>query len=752
MYDWQTIITFWQGSGEYIIGAAVALTFVYLKKIWAEVMATVKMVANHILSRIGVFLNQRGRFIVALRGYLRNELARRDLTTVRIPGALNQDTRLDLADVYIPLDLAGNDKKTYRDSSLMFLGNRIMVTGDPGSGKSTLIKKMYLKACRNSNWWQLSRFPVRLPLKDLQPDKNGDWLYRAIRSKLPGKDLRACLDACLDGEGVLVLLDGLDEVSQYNYPAVRDGILTLHKDLANRSANNTIILTLRSQYHAQVGAAFAEAFPHRLDLAPLSAGQFQTFLNRWPFGASDRDRVAAAFEATPSLKQMCNNPLVLAMYLARDQERRGNPNNRTAFYQLVVYELLFHRRKDQLGAQREFLAQQRRYILGRWAWEHLCQANQPANTLGHSEVLSLILATVPGEVDPERFLAEMATQTGLISPQVEGISWVMLHLSFLEFLAADYLTRDRVDGVVEALAQHVALRYTEAGASRLVEVFPFLAHLVLPVVRPQLMNNLKELPTVVALRCLVELTAYDQPVVKGFLHQVRDDLLDELEVPVLLWFQINTLRANQELGKPLVAREAFFTDLIRRNEGSIETLLQTYARESPSDVFRLVTFSRVDAIDYPGLLRDNLPDPSFRAALLAYLATQDPSEAWALTLIKITGDLRRWVLAEEKAIPNWGVGRDLTHQLLTLAGFRYSPNVAVEIFCAYARGTPPGYFRKKFFLAMGTIVLIFFDFVIFDFSWATAILIPSLLILFSLVAFAWSGFRKVEEFVNSLSE
>lgn len=106
---------------------------------------------------------------------------------VHIPA--KTDFRLLIDNIYVPLTLEQNGLSTsLSDSTISSTGNRIRVIGDPGSGKSSMMKKLFRDQCRAAILSpSRAHFPFLLDLKSLCPpndhndDELGSWLLSLIK-------------------------------------------------------------------------------------------------------------------------------------------------------------------------------------------------------------------------------------------------------------------------------------------------------------------------------------------------------------------------------------------------------------------------------------------------------------------------------------------------------------------------------------------------------------------------------------------
>lgn len=176
--------------------------------------------------------------------------------------------------------------------------------------------------------------------------------------------------------GVLILLDGLDEVSTSLYGRIERALQQFSDLLHQQGPNNKIILTMRTQFHTYISDSLADSFPVRLSVKSLSNTDIFEFLNNWPYMAGTNAtpmRVFHSLTDRPALRDICTNPLILSMYVAEYQTADGIalPETRTLFYRRIVDELISRRRSHQLGITKlSFKDHELRFrILGESQWK-----------------------------------------------------------------------------------------------------------------------------------------------------------------------------------------------------------------------------------------------------------------------------------------------------------------------------------------------------------------------------------------------
>ncbi len=612
--------------------------------------------------RFGRFFFRRMAIGATLKRYATIQLSRADTRYLQVPGG----TPLEVDRIFVPLNLASGDEKITDSSLLNFArrsGGRLRILGDPGSGKSSLSKKLYRSIClevtvKDSG---VRTLPILLELKTLNPPSEllhepqlGDWLLEQLKAAVVGVegfDTEGLFRVFLTDAGLTIFLDGLDEVSTANYPKMMMAINGLAGRLSQKSSSSVILLTMRTQFHTLVRADLERAYPAVLTIAPFTPGDIFEFLSRYPFGTRRTDKVSriyADLTDRPTLREMCRNPLVLSMYVAHDQAGAsgGVPDSRTAFYSTVSDELLVARRSRQMGTTaRTTLREQREAILGHLALENLLNAEEPANHISYRDLCSIIgqVYRTSNPMDIEERLHEIVRDTGILNFEREGESLRFIHLTFCEFLAAKEAALGREQGWDLVRQTHLQLERSGVGASRLVEVLPFTLALLPRVRRPQALSDLAALgnPRIVA-RALLETQLYGHPVLDVFLTQ---ELAALTQVSPEEWDRdwrdrlhlfLVVLEDARRLGDTaciVPQREEVYERLIANSEDRMLRLFGSYAEHDPAAALRLADSFGVDLTQGAAhLVVKNASNRPFLAMVLDRLATSDRSVQWAVLL------------------------------------------------------------------------------------------------------------------------
>ena len=384
---------------------------------------------------------------------------------------------------------------------------RLVVLGDPGAGKTTLtrwIATAYLLRLKNDPDWQAlpdvqtlpaaGWLPIIVRCRDLAKDPtclSGSLddilkytLRRAELSEVEAADLCAMLRARLEAGQALLMLDGLDEITD---PQARAIFCQQVEQMVVAYPNAPVIATSRIVGYREMGYKLGQGFEH-LTLADLTREEKEDFAHRWCALTELPERRAAAAEelihdihSAERIERLTGNPMLLTTMALVKRKVGKLPSRRADLYWEAVQVLLNWRREvDEPLDWREAIPQ----------LEYLAYAmcDRGVQQVRQDEVLDLF-ARMREEYPsvhaarnrpPEEFLKRLEARTGILveAGHVRHLGMLMpvyefRHLTFQEYLAARALVDGRFPGrdPQRSLAEQVAplagrtvdMAFTEGG-------------------------------------------------------------------------------------------------------------------------------------------------------------------------------------------------------------------------------------------------------------------------------------------------
>ncbi|MBP1468550.1 SUMF1/EgtB/PvdO family nonheme iron enzyme [Candidatus Chloroploca sp. M-50] len=369
---------------------------------------------------------------------------------------------------------------------------RLVLLGEPGSGKSTVLRYLAAllaqRACgvrqRLAGWADdATPVPILVPLAQVAehlahahtPDEA---LWQTLGAILDGPQglsagLRDALSEALRRDGVILLCDGLDELSAEGGTAsprslVAQAVQRLGMRTQARIVVTSRVLPYQSATTWQLPAA--EGWQVRT-ISPLAFGQVQTFVQAWfrALTALDPDLTVAAADQTaatlldhlaarPALAPLVRSPLLLTM-LTLLHDNHHVPDDEVELYEECVLLLLdrwepvrqpgLKKRPgllERLGQPPGLTLAHLRDPLHQLAYEaHRDGRGDEGRGIISDDLLQGRLVKFFQRLrvaDPlatyETFKAVLAEEAGLLVARGDD-AFAFPHLSFQEYLAACYL-------------------------------------------------------------------------------------------------------------------------------------------------------------------------------------------------------------------------------------------------------------------------------------------------------------------------
>ena len=332
---------------------------------------------------------------------------------------------------------------------------RIVVVGDPGAGKTTMLRHLALRMAKREDD-QLPELPVYVELvRFVQSGHDSllDYLATHWEDRYGFAGAQDYLTEKLTEGRAALLLDGLDEVQ--GGQSMDEATGAYHRvtreivRLATRFPKAPIATTCRR--HGWQGGLPQFQVMEALD---FEWPQIEMFIANW-FDERDRRRsgLVRALSANSRLRTLAANPLLLSLIAIVYERDLELPERRAALYQRCVEVLLrewdAHR---QISRYSHFTRDRKQDLLKQIA----CHYHQRGlRTFPEADLLGLIADFLPTidlpRTDNKKILDEIATQYGLLKAQAHGV-YGFLHLTLQEYFAASALLEQGSAGIERAVA------------------------------------------------------------------------------------------------------------------------------------------------------------------------------------------------------------------------------------------------------------------------------------------------------------
>jgi hypothetical protein len=200
--------------------------------------------------------------------------------------------------------------------------NRVVVLGDPGSGKTTLLRMIALhEGARlgQTEWWRL---PVYIPLRQMGECQDILKLARSVLDSQTSLKAANAFDSALASGRLLLILDGLDELTDSVRPQWYAGIARLSQEYPTLG----VYIGTRHWGYDWHFSGFLHA-----KLQPFGSDQIEEWL-RVRLTRSSKEltsHLTSALTTDSDLRTLASTPLTLAL-LASVYERTGTMPRRKA--------------------------------------------------------------------------------------------------------------------------------------------------------------------------------------------------------------------------------------------------------------------------------------------------------------------------------------------------------------------------------------------------------------------------------------
>ena len=334
----------------------------------------------------------------------------------------------------------------------------LLIIGDPGSGKTTLLKYYALNCLDEQGRKELALkrdfIPILLPLRKVDPNKPfcealSEWAT-ARNYQVSAKQF----ENWLEKRGALVMLDGLDEISEIEK---RKQVCEWIDDACSAYGDSQFIVTCRYTGYRVTEGVELHSDQLRTEVRDLDPQQQELFLKNWFTAAYDEEPdakdqpqdVADAVlgflqqEENKSLKGLAGTPVLLQIMAILWKEYRGLVSGRASLYEKCT-DYLLDRRDRAKNLDPVLPAHQAKILLRPLAL--LMQEKLKSDDISKNDLIDFLTKTEPIEnvkpgIDPQEFVDNLYERAGLFKISSDD-HYIFSHKSFREFLAAEQLAKE----------------------------------------------------------------------------------------------------------------------------------------------------------------------------------------------------------------------------------------------------------------------------------------------------------------------
>ncbi|ASC70383.1 putative NTPase NACHT family protein [Halomicronema hongdechloris C2206] len=313
---------------------------------------------------------------------------------------------------------------------------RLMVLGKPGSGKSTFLRHLAV-GCAKGDFLE-NYIPYLLELRDV--DEAEFSLFRHIHEEFELAEEEQTKQLLRQGK-VMVLLDGLDEVSSVLQPKVQDEL----RRFAKQYDKNRFVLTCRTQTTKYIPEQFIP-----IEVADFKPEQVESFALNWftaivetpEEGEALKEHFMEKLGEHPQTAELAVTPVLLSLTCWIFEDSQCLPEKRSDLYREGL-DLLLGQWDDRRGINREtkseiyrqLTLEERKQLLSYLAVRKFEQTENFV-LFDKAEACSYIAEHLQISTEESGAVLEsISEQHGILVEQAHEI-WSFSHLTFQEYLVS----------------------------------------------------------------------------------------------------------------------------------------------------------------------------------------------------------------------------------------------------------------------------------------------------------------------------
>ena len=376
-------------------------------------------------------------------------VSRVDKATKAVPTVAVAKNIAPLSEIYVPLTLVDSSAdfrvrlEKYPDE-LFERSTRILLTDTAGMGKSTTLKFLVQTALID-----LKVLPVLVELRRIKPSQTLIDFVAEEFCGIANDDCRRMVADVLEGEAVLLLLDGYDEVDD----SLRKQINSEICELSSRAEDCVIVVASRPDSELKSLAGFSE-----MTLQPLTQAEAFQLLGNYDKKGDTAARLIAKVTGNQQISEFLGNPLMVSLLYKAFNFKNTVPFKRNIFFR-QVYDALYqdhdlskgggYERQKRTGLDIEDFHKVLRalgittYFVGRVQYE---AEKFHQHLIGAKTVSSVAF-------DPPKMRADLLSAVPLFVKDGADIRWA--HKAFQDYFTAQYIYTDAPEALRQQLLERL---------------------------------------------------------------------------------------------------------------------------------------------------------------------------------------------------------------------------------------------------------------------------------------------------------